>query len=246
MTECGCGTGEGRLLEPVRVVANDRLASGIGLLTLHAPRIRDRVAPGQFVHLRVERNADFILRRPFSVHALTGDGIRILYQVLGRGTRALAEKRLGDEMDAIGPLGTGFRIPDGAVHALVVGGGLGAAPLALLVSTLAERGIAVTVALGAPTAERLLALDTFEAAARELLLATDDGSRWQRGFVTSLVEGALAATTPDVAYVCGPEAMARIVATQCAAAGVPCQVSLERLMACGVGACLSCAVPTTW
>lgn len=245
MSGCGCGEGAGRLVETVRVVTNDRVAAGVGLLTLHAPRIRERVAPGQFVHLRVSRDADFILRRPFSVHGTTGDGIRILYQVLGRGTRALAEKRPGDEMDALGPLGSGFTIPEGAAHALVVGGGLGAAPLGLLAQALAERGVAVTVALGAPSAERLLALDVFESASRELLLATDDGSRGQRGFVTMLVEGALAATRPEVAYVCGPEPMARIVAAQCAAASVPCQVSLERLMACGVGACLSCVVETT-
>lgn len=245
MSDCGCGTGEARLLERVSVVANERLAEGVGLLTLRAPRIGQRVAPGQFVHLRIERGADFILRRPFSVHGTTRDGIRILYQVLGRGTRALAGKRPGDEMDAIGPLGTGFRIPAEAAHALVVGGGLGAAPLGLLAEALAERGLAVTVALGAPTAARLLALDVFERSARELLLATDDGSRGERGFVTTLVDGALAARKPDVAYVCGPEAMARVVTSQCAAANVPCQVSLERLMACGVGACLSCVVNTT-
>lgn len=243
MTACGCG-GE-RLVERVTVVANERLAPGVGLLTLRAPRIRERVAPGQFVHLRVSRDAGFILRRPFSVHGTTHDGIRILYQVLGRGTRALAEKRVGEEMDALGPLGTGFRIPDDAAHAMLVGGGLGVAPLALLAVVLAERGIAVTACLGAPSAERLLSLDVFEPNVRELLLATDDGSRGEHGFVTTLVEGALAATTPDVAYVCGPEPMARIVAAQCAGAAVPCQVSLERLMACGVGACLSCVVDTT-
>jgi dihydroorotate dehydrogenase electron transfer subunit len=245
VSDCGCAETGSRLVERVRVVANERLAPGVGLLTLRAPLIRERVAPGQFVHLRIARDADFILRRPFSVHGTTHDGIRILYQILGRGTLALAEKRAGDEMDALGPLGTGFRIPAGIAHALVVGGGLGAAPLAMLAEVLAERGVAVTVALGAPTHERLLALDRFEVVARELLLATDDGSRGQRGFVTTLVEGALASTKPDVTYVCGPEPMARIVATQCARGGVPCQVSLERLMACGVGACLSCVVETT-
>jgi dihydroorotate dehydrogenase electron transfer subunit len=234
-----------RLLERVTVVANERLAEGVGLLTLAAPEIRSRVAPGQFVHLRISGTGPQILRRPFSVHATTHDGIRILYQVVGAGTRELAGKRPGDEMDALGPLGTGFRVPEGAAHALIVAGGLGVAPLALLATSLAERGVAVTGCVGAPTAERLLALDILGDSCRELLIATDDGSRGERGFVTALVEGALAASKPDVAYVCGPEAMARIVAGQCARAGVACQVSLERLMACGVGACLSCVVPTT-
>ncbi len=238
--------GAARLTERVTVLANERLAPGVGLLTLHAPRIAERIAPGQFVHLRIERGADFILRRPFSVHGTTHDGgIRILFQVLGRGTLALAAKRPGDDMDAIGPLGSGFRVPRDAARALVVAGGLGIAPLALLVEVLAERGVAVTAAVGAPTAARLLALGTLRAAARRVLVATDDGSRGERGFVTSLVEGAVASDRPDVVYVCGPEIMARTVAAQCAAAGVPCQVSLERLMACGVGACLSCVVTTT-
>lgn len=245
MSECARERRVGeRLVERVTVVANERLGEAAGLLTLRAPRIRDRIAPGQFVHLRISRGSEFILRRPFSVHGLTHDGIRILYQVVGRGTRALAEKRPGDEMDALGPLGNGFRMPDGISHALVVGGGLGVAPLALLAEELAERGVAVTACIGAPTAERLFALDVFERSAREILLATDDGSRGERGFVTMLVEGALASFSADAAYVCGPEPMERIVAAQCAAAGVYCQVSLERLMACGVGACLSCVVET--
>jgi dihydroorotate dehydrogenase electron transfer subunit len=157
----------------------------------------------------------------------------------------LADAARGDELDAIGPLGTGFRVPHGAAHVLLVGGGLGVAPLGLTAQRLAERGLAVTVALGAPTASRLLALDVFDAAARRVLIATDDGSRGERGFVTTLVEGALAADRPDVVMVCGPEPMQRIVAAQCEAARVHCQVSLERLMACGIGACLSCVVSTT-
>ena len=232
-------------IERASVLANHRLAEGVGLLVLDAPTTAATVLPGQFVHLRISRDADFILRRPFSVHRASGGRLEILYQVLGRGTRVLAGTERGAEMDLIGPLGTGWSVPEDADHALIVAGGLGAAPMGMLVESLAARGVATTVAVGAPNAERLLAGALFEEHARRLEVATDDGSAGARGPVTTLVEGLIADDKPDVVYACGPEVMQRIVAAQAAAAGVPCQVSLERLMACGVGACLSCVVSTT-
>jgi dihydroorotate dehydrogenase electron transfer subunit len=234
-----------RLLERVSVVENVRLAKGVGLMTLEAPRIAATVAPGQFVHVRVAQGADYILRRPFSVHRAAGERIELLYQVLGRGTLALAERERGAEMDAIGPLGSGFAVPAGTSHALLVAGGLGAAPLGFLAETLAESGVAVTVAFGAPTADRLVARSHFEDTARRVVLTTDDGSEGTRGLVTDVVEGLIVADRPDLVCVCGPEPMARVACDMCNRAGVPCQVSLERLMACGVGACLSCVVSTT-
>lgn len=233
------------LLERVEVRRNDRLTEGVGLLVLSAPRIASTVAPGQFVHLRVSVGADFLLRRPFSVHRATDETIEVLYQVLGRGTRELSERRSGDVMDAIGPLGHGWQVPEGASHVLLVAGGLGAAPLGMLAERLSGRGVAVSVAQGAPTAARLVGRDLFESVARRVEVATDDGSAGERGFVTRLSERLIGEDRPDHVCVCGPEVMTRAVAAQAASAGIPCQVSLERLMACGIGACLSCVVTTT-
>jgi dihydroorotate dehydrogenase electron transfer subunit len=237
--------GPHRLLERVEVLSNERVAEGVGLLVLRAPRIAATVEPGQFVHLRISAGADFILRRPFSVHRTSGDAMEILYQVLGRGTRELSARERGDVMDAIGPLGNGWDVPEGTAHALLVAGGLGAAPLGMLAERFAAAGVAVSVAQGAPNAERLVGRDLFEASARRVEFATDDGSVGERGFVTAVSARLLVEDSPDVVYVCGPEVMARAVAAQAAGAGVPCQVSLERLMACGIGACLSCVVTTT-
>jgi dihydroorotate dehydrogenase electron transfer subunit len=239
-------TGEGThgLVEHAEVVSNERLATGVGLLTLRSPRIAAAVQPGQFVHVKVDAGRSFILRRPFSVHRAAGDGLQILFQVLGAGTRALADKERGDVLDLIGPLGHGWEVPDGAAHALLVAGGLGVAPLGMLAERLGELGVATTVALGAPTAQRLLARDLFGEVARRVEVCTDDGSRGERGFVTLLTQRLLAEDRPDVVYVCGPQVMARAVAAQAAEAGAACQVSLERLMACGIGACLSCVVTT--
>lgn len=232
-------------LERVEVVANDRVASGVGLIVLHAPRTAAAVRPGQFVHVRIARDSAHVLRRPFSIHRVRGERIEILYQVLGAGTRLLAERGAGEEMDLIGPLGHGWEIPPGIAHALLVAGGLGAAPLGMLAEELAARGVAVTVALGALTEERLIARDLFENVARRVETATDDGSCGTAGFVTGVCERLLTDEALDLVYTCGPEPMQRIVAAQAHDAGVPCQVSLERLMACGIGACLSCVVRTT-
>ena len=245
MTCAALDAGPHPLLERVEVLANDRVAQGVGLLALRAPRTAAAVEPGQFVHLRIATGADFLLRRPFSVHRAAGETIEILYQVLGRGTLDLAGKVRGDVMDAIGPLGTGWEVPDGAAHVLLVAGGLGAAPLGMLAERLAARGVAVSVAQGAPTSARLVARGLFESIARRVEVATDDGSAGERGFVTVVSERLLETDQPDLVCVCGPEVMARAVAAQAAGAGVPCRVSLERLMACGIGACLSCVVTTT-
>lgn len=232
-------------VESVTVVANERVTEGVGLIALHAPRVASTIAPGQFVHVRIATGADFILRRPFSVHRVAGERIEILYQVLGVGTLRLAETPAGAPMDLVGPLGHGWEVPDGAAHALLVAGGLGAAPLGMLAESLAQKGVALSVALGAPTASRLVARDLFESVGRRVELATDDGSAGEPGFVTGPAARLLAEERFDVVYTCGPEPMQRAIVGLAQAAGVPCQVSLERLMACGIGACLSCVVSTT-
>jgi dihydroorotate dehydrogenase electron transfer subunit len=114
----------------------------------------------------------------------------------------------------------------------------------MLAETMASRGIAVTVALGAPTAGRLFGCDVFGVVARQVLCSTDDGSRGTQGFVTTVAESALGSNQFDLVCTCGPEVMERAVVKLAERHGVPCQVSLERLMACGIGACLSCVVNT--
>jgi len=174
-----------------------------------------------------------------------GDSIEILYQVLGDVTRAMADLAAGDDaIDIIGPLGNGWHIPSGATHALIVAGGLGAAPLGMLADELANVGVATVAALGAPCEERLVGREVFDTVCRRVDLATDDGSAGHAGYVVALTEQLLTSEKFDVVYTCGPEIMQSIVAKQAAAHGIPCQVSLERLMACGVGACLSCIVDT--
>lgn len=232
------------VLEPVLVVAVGEYCDGLRTITLRAPRVARRVLPGQFVHLRLVTEG-LTLRRPLSVYRADGDEIEIIYHVVGAGTRILATRQPGDAgLDVMGPLGRPWPLPAGIQSALLVGGGVGSAPLAMLASQLRARGVSVTALVGAQTADRLVGQDAFEQCGSEVLCATDDGSRGHCGLVTEPLVELLAGQQFDVAYVCGPEVMQERVAARLIGSGVPTWVSLERRMACGVGACLSCVVPT--
>lgn len=231
--------------EAAQVVATEQVAEGVFVLRLFSDRIARAAKPGQFVHARVGVDRDFILRRPLSVHAASGQSIELLFDVKGKGTRALSRLRPHDVLDILGPLGRGFTIPDGAKRVLIVAGGMGVAPLAMLADELASRHVRMYVALGARTKARMLHLIELKRIAHEVVAVTDDGSLGERGCVTDVVPPLLHPARPDMVYACGPEAMLEVVARQVQPYDIPCEVSLERLMACGVGACLSCAVRTT-
>jgi dihydroorotate dehydrogenase electron transfer subunit len=156
----------------------------------------------------------------------------------------LAERRPKDNIDAIGPLGNGFDIDPKIDRALLVGGGIGVAPMVFLAKHLFEADIRVNTLLGAVTAADLLDAMELKRLTRRVAVTTDDGSRGHRGLVTDILGKEIESVDPQIVYACGPEAMLRNVAGICARYDVPCQVSLEAKMACGIGACLGCAVET--
>lgn len=230
--------------ERVEVIEQIAHADGMHSLLLRAPKVARSIRGGQFVHLNINEG-DMVLRRPLSVFAAREEIIHIVYQVVGKGTDVLSKKVAGDNtMDIIGPLGHGWPVDKAGAHALVVAGGLGAAPLGMLVSELAEQGVATTMIQGAQTASRLMQAAFFKDRVRKYFEATDDGTAGHHGFVTGPLEELLAQHSFDAVFVCGPEPMQLAVTQLTHAAGIPTYVSLERLMACGVGACLSCVVPT--
>lgn len=226
------------------VVANDQVAPSVYLVTLECPEVAASVRPGQFVQLLIAADRPRILRRPFSVYQVDGDTLEILYQVVGTGTAELTTLVEGAEVRVLGPLGTGWTVPQSTSRALLVTGGLGAAPLAMLARELTEAGVEVHVAMGAPTAVRLVGSGPYVDSACRLNVSTDDGSAGRQGYCTELAAELLDTFHFDYVATCGPEPMQRIVADLAAEAGVPCEVSLERRMACGIGACLSCVVST--
>ena len=201
------------------------------------------VAPGQFVEVLVEGSREVMLRRPISVHDV--DEVRgtlnLLIQIVGNGTRRLAELKEGDKLNVVYPLGHGFSTDIAAgSRALLVGGGAGIAPLLHLAKVLVTNGVHPTILLGGRTADLIPVRDEFRPYG-ELYIATDDGSLGHKGLVIS---HPAFSEDYDMIYTCGPTPMMKAVASSAAKRGIRCEVSLENMMACGVGACLCCVTDT--
>ena len=243
--------------ERARILANAKVGPNLYLMELASLRIASAIEPGQCVYMKVPNMEAHILRRPFSVYArdAAAGTLEILYQAVCFGTDHLtrieperAEHLSGAEL--IGPVGRAWEPPADARRALLVGGGVGAAPLFMLTESLVAAGVRTDVVMGAQTEAALTCRARYEALlGAPPLCATDDGSFGREGFCTSLVAEALAETDAagepyDYLAVCGPEPLMKIVTGMAAEVGVPCEVSMEKRMACGIGACLSCVVDT--
>jgi dihydroorotate dehydrogenase electron transfer subunit len=234
-----------------RVLANTRLSHDYNVIALAAPEIATATAPGQFVMVRPGRGFDPLLRRPFSVFEILRGaggavtGLSLLSKRIGVTTRLLFDAVEGDVVSCLGPLGRPFTIVDPPAEAWIVAGGVGLAPFATLTEALVARGTAITMFYGARTGGELFHLDWFRAQGVQLVLATEDGSTGERGRVTGPLDRALQhARGRDVmVYACGPEAMLEAVAHLAARHGRTCQVSVERVMGCGMGGCYSCVIP---
>ena len=233
------------------VLFNRQIAQGIYHMSVQAPRIAKAARPGQFVQVKVASEPPIqFLRMPFAVFDVDVEAgaVDICYQVVGEGTEQLSHVVMGGEVDLVGPIGNGWRIPQGTRRALLACGGVGAPALKLLADELAARGACVDVVIGATTAARLACTEQFEdsvcISGGALHVATDDGSVGVRGFVNAITDELLATRAYDYVAVCGPPLMERSVALPAIEHGVTCEVSMERLMACGVGACLGCVVET--
>lgn len=229
------------------VQANRRATDSLWFLDISVPRMGEVLLPGQFVHLQLPRFEGHILRRPFSVFYTSEDKqvLTILYQVVGQGSAHMTTMQPGETVDLIGPIGHGWSAPDTAKKALLVAGGVGGAPLYMHAAELVARGVQVEVILGAQTAEALVVEPHYtDLLGRNPLIATDDGSRGHAGFCTDLVSKRIAEESYDYVACCGPEPMMRIVSDITGEAGIPTFISLEKRMACGIGACLSCVVET--
>ena len=242
------------VVEDARVAVNRHLTGDLWQMVLDAPLIAAAVKPGQFVHLLLDDTSAHILRRPLSVHGVQPVDtprpaqVSLLYQVVGQGTSLLATYAKGARVSLLGPLGRGWHLPPDARRVLLVAGGVGLAPLTMLMDTALKQGKEVHLLLGARTGDYVRALlsSGHEGTHKGIEhIATDDGSLGYHGFNTSLLDALLSSHRFDYLATCGPEPMQRIVAQAALAHKIPCQVSLERRMACGLGACLSCVVDTT-
>jgi dihydroorotate dehydrogenase electron transfer subunit len=225
-------------------------------MDLEAPDVARAAEPGQFLQVRPDWGRDPLLPRPFSVHRrLAGPGgeprgVSILYRIVGRGTRLLTAVGRGDEVRILGPLGRAFDLSGLEGRCALVAGGMGAAPLLFLAEAAAARheGAApnAEVILGAPRADALVAEEEFRRTGLEVSVATDDGSMGHHGTVVDLLANRLKGPRPPGRiFAVGPEPMYRSLREALNGRDVPCQISVERRMACGVGACRSCVVAWT-
>ncbi|HEX7344137.1 MAG TPA: dihydroorotate dehydrogenase electron transfer subunit [bacterium] len=211
-------------------------------LLLDLPGIARAARPGQFLHLLAPGSAGVLLRRPFSIAGVRGSIVDLLIRIIGTGTEAISHFAIGDLADAIGPLGSEFERGEAEIH-LLVGGGIGAAPLIFLQDELKRAGREITFFLGAKTHSEF-PLSEEEIGVRAVVACTDDGSFGQVGFVSKSFESYLKrhASAKARVFSCGPVPMMKEVARICEKYGRPHQASLENRMGCGIGICQGCAL----
>ena len=227
------------------VTQNTRLHANYVLIKMtHANPLPDMVS-GQFAEIRIDGSTTTFLRRPISINFVDKEANEVwfLVQLVGDGTRKLATVKEGDVVNVVLPLGNGYTLPQdiAAVKPLLVGGGVGTAPMLMLGATLAKMGCKPTFLLGARSSKDLLQLDEFQKLG-DVYMTTEDGSMGEKGYVTQ--HSVLNAQKFDMIYTCGPKPMMMAVAKYAKANDIECEVSLENTMACGVGACLCCVENT--
>lgn len=230
------------LLEDAPIVNNYRLQGEYYRVDFAAPQILTQVRPGQFVHVRIPLFHHRVLRRPFSVFSIDIEAglLSVIYKVVGEGTWHLSGLEPGVRASLLGPLGNGYTIPPGNALPVIVAGGYGSAATYLLAR---ESPVKPVCLLGGRTASDLLLVDAFKELGASVRVATDDGSRGHRGFVTDLLAEFLEQEPGNPwVYACGPNPMLKSVGEIALLHGLDAEISLDHAMCCGVGACFACVV----
>ncbi|MGI6030522.1 MAG: dihydroorotate dehydrogenase electron transfer subunit [Eubacteriales bacterium] len=210
------------------------MGPGIYSITVQNAQLAGQAQPGQFIHIKC--GPEFTLRRPISICDACEDKLTFLFEVRGEGTDWLARRQVGETLDIMGPLGHGYDV-QGVERALVIGGGIGIYPLYLT----ARKIFHCDAVLGFRTKELVVYEKQFRQVCDQVAITTDDGSYGEAGLVTGPMKRLVAENHYDRIYACGPLKMLQAIAQVAKEAGIPCQVSMEQRMGCGIGACLVCA-----
>lgn len=221
------------------ILANVEVAEKIFRLEVFEPELSLEAHPGQFVEVKI--SDEFTLRRPFGIASASEGIVKIFYRVVGKGTEILSKKKAGESLNILGALGKGFDV-DIYGKILLVGGGMGLAPLLSAAEKLDNSDVLIG---GKNKAEAIFWYKEFRPKVKNFFVTTDDGSLGRKGFVTDLLTSVLETEDYSAVFTCGPEIMMREVAFEAMARDLICQVSFERRMACGLGACLSCSIDTS-
>lgn len=225
-------------------VVESRSVGAYHLVSFSAADIAEQARPGQFLMVRQAGPAlDPLLPRPMGIHDVESDLVKVLIEPVGKGTRSLSQAKVGDRFSVLGPLGNGFNL-EGKGEALIIGGGVGAAPLAYLAKILTEEGRRVHCILGFKTRGQAVVAELFGEI--EVDICTEDGTMGQEGMVSDLLAGSIAelggkASRAEM-FACGPEGMLRAVAEAGRGCGAQTQIAVAAHMACGIGACQGCVI----
>ncbi len=236
------------------IIANTEILSHYFFMKLESPEIAKKSSPGQFLHIRCSTSNNPLLRRPLSIHEVIDKKyVEILYKVVGKGTHWLSQRKKGEKLDCLGPLGNGFKLKN-TKTAILVAGGIGIVPLLFLAEKLAK--LPITIFLGAKTKDEILCADKLKKLGAEIHIATEDGSLGYKGLVSDLFKKKVSSIVParqylagghrpsSIVYTCGPKGMLKEVALLSEKYKIPCQVSFEQFMGCGIGICNACVVKT--
>lgn len=242
-----------KIFEKTHILWNQRLGSGFYRMGIRAANGFENATPGQFVMIGLPLALDPLLKRPFSLFGLIKEdnkvvGFELMYKVVGKGTRLMSQLEKNDTLDLIGPLGNDFDVKGVSGRIYCVAGGVGVPPIRFLVEHLVSSGFSpdqLMVFLGARTITELFCQDELEGLGVPVVVSTDDGSKGRKGLVTDVLEPILIDARPDLICACGPHPMLKAVNRLAAKHRVSLKVSVESIMACGMGACLGCALPAS-
>jgi dihydroorotate dehydrogenase electron transfer subunit len=230
-------------IEDLKVIENKRLNKDFFIIELEGSNKIPDLKPGQFIQVRVDGSPETFLRRPISIHDVdyVKNTLKILIQIAGKGTETLSKVLSGNTLNIIYPLGNSFSLPANGNKILLVGGGCGIAPLLFLGKHLKSNGFFPDILLGFRNKERIIEFEEYLQIGN-VFVTTDDGSMGEKGYVTT--HSIFSTCKYDRIYCCGPDRMMKAIADYCKKKEIMCEVSLENLMACGIGACLCCVVDT--
>lgn len=223
------------------VLETKQVHENIYIQKIHSPEIARLIKPGQFLNIRVSENTFPLLRRPFSICDVDGENISLMFNILGEGTRILSHKHPGDFVDILGPLGNGFNLEGDYKTAIIVAGGLGAAPFPFLTRKIINNKKIISF-VGGRTKQ-----DVITYGLENLVLSSDDGSIGFTGNVVQSLENNLdkIEIASSKVFACGPNAMLRVLKDFCLKHNIDCEVSTECAMACGFGICQGCPIEST-
>ena len=227
-----------------KIVAKEKLASGIYKISVKSEKIAETARPGNFLEVKVSDSLETFLRRPISIYNIDKENgvIEFIFQIRGKGTEILAERKIGDDLNILGPLGNGVFSIKPYKRVAIVGGGIGIYPLYELAKNLKESD--VNIYLGFRNKDLVTLEDEFSELSKKLVITTDDGSYKEKGFAIDFMKKDCSEEKFDRIYACGPLPMLKAIQEFAKKEGITAEISLEERMGCGIGACVGCAVLT--